>query len=59
METTGVQVSNGSRVKPAGKARRLGARVAAIAADLSRDLGFREQTKTSTVPRNGSKRVRS
>jgi IclR family KDG regulon transcriptional repressor len=39
--------------------QRLSTRVASIAADLSRDLGFREQTKKPAIPRNPSKRVRS
>jgi DNA-binding IclR family transcriptional regulator len=39
--------------------QRLSTRVASIAADLSRDLGFRAQAKKPTIPRNRSKRVRS
>ncbi|MEO8007302.1 MAG: IclR family transcriptional regulator [Betaproteobacteria bacterium] len=39
--------------------QRLSARVVSIAADLSRDLGFRTQAKKPTIPRNRSKRVRS
>jgi len=39
--------------------QRLGARVAAIANDLSRDLGFRAQAKKTAIPRDHRKRVRS
>jgi hypothetical protein len=39
--------------------QRLSTRVAAIAADLSRDLGFRAPTKKPAIPRNRSKRVGS
>lgn len=39
--------------------QRLSTRVASIAGDLSRDLGFRAQTKKPAIPRNRSKRVKS
>ncbi|MBI3530114.1 MAG: IclR family transcriptional regulator [Betaproteobacteria bacterium] len=39
--------------------QRLSTRVASIADDLSRDLGYRAQAKKPAIPRNRSKRVRS